>query len=270
VTDRHPSSALREIRQHLGKPVVLAALAGTAVILALSGPFRTLDLLAPLPRAAYWAVVVFGTYAIGTSVVAVLYHWTGFARLAALARIAVGGLALGFVIALALIALDAGLQMGPPQTVADMVEQIGIATVISVVVLTLREVILAQTETAKPPQPPVILDRLPPERRGPLLALSAEDHYVRVITAKGEGLVLIRLADAMREVGDVQGLQIHRSHWVAHDAVMTVRRTGETAIVTLINGHEVPVSRRFVPALRQAGLFARPAGGTVLARMDRN
>ena len=42
-----------------------------------------------------------------------------------------------------------------------------------------------------------------------------EDHYVRVFTDAGESLILLRLSDAMAEVRDVPGLQIHRSHWVA-------------------------------------------------------
>jgi hypothetical protein len=278
VTDCPPPSALREIRDHLRQPIVLAALAGTTVILAMSGPFRTLDLMAPLPRLAYWAAVVFGTYVIGTSVVACLHVWTGFARLGVLARVAVGSLALGAAVAVALIALDVVLGMAQGLTWAALAEQLGIATVISAVVLGLREVALSGAPAAaavtSAPRVPAILDRLPLNRRGALLALSAEDHYVRVITGAGETLVLLRLADAMRETGDLPGLQVHRSHWVARNAVSAVRRSGDGAVLTLASGREIPASRRFIPALRQAGLLPqrprdpRPQEGTAFAGLD--
>ncbi|NJM84282.1 MAG: LytTR family transcriptional regulator [Tabrizicola sp.] len=50
-------------------------------------------------------------------------------------------------------------------------------------------------------------------------------------------------------------MQVHRSHWVAQGAVRAVRRMGDGAVITLGTGQEVPVSRRFIPALRQAGLL---------------
>lgn len=275
MTDSPPPSALREMRDHLRQPFVLAALAGVSVILALSGPFRTLDLMAPLPRLAYWAAVVFGTYAIGTAVVACLWYRTGYARLGPAGRVVTGSLALGAALTLALLALDAGLGLAAAVTPAAAAEQFAIATVISAVVLALREIALrhAPPSATATPRAPAILDRLPLDRRGPLLALSAEDHYVRVITRAGETLVLLRLADAIRETGDLPGLQVHRSHWVARTAIRAVRRNGDGALLTLVTGQEIPASRRFMPALRDAGLLPRRPDtqsheGTSLAGMD--
>ena len=65
---------------------------------------------------------------------------------------------------------------------------------------------------------------MPLPQRGGLLALSVEDHYVDIVTDKGKTLVLMRLADAMKETGSVAGLQIHRSHWVARGAVIKAHR----------------------------------------------
>ncbi len=279
MTDSLPPSALREIRDHLRQPFVLAALAGVTVILGLSGPFRTLDLMAPLPRLGYWAAVVFGTYTIGTAVVACLFCWTSYARLPPAARVAAGSPVLGAAVTLALLLLDAGLGLAPVADGRAIAEQLAIATIISGVVLALREIALPGA-TPAPSSPtaaatrraPAILDRLPLDRRGALLALSAEDHYVRVATRSGDTLVLLRLSDAMRETGDLPGLQVHRSHWVARDAVRAVRRSGDGALLTLVTGREVPVSRRFMPAVRQAGLLPAPPRapeeGTALAGLD--
>jgi len=116
---------------------------------------------------------------------------------------------------------------------------------------------LARTATPPPieTKPARILSRLPFEKRGDLVAMTVEDHYVRVTTTKGHEMILIRLTDAIAEVGDVAGLQVHRSHWVALNHIAQVDRDKDRARLTLSNGASVPVSRTYMPQLRQAGLL---------------
>ena len=55
-----------------------------------------------------------------------------------------------------------------------------------------------------------------------------------------------------KELGGTEGMQVHRSHWIARVAVKKiVRRAGRT-VAFLGNGAEVPVSRRYAGALRDA------------------
>ena len=68
-------------------------------------------------------------------------------------------------------------------------------------------------------------------------------------------MILMRFSDAMKETAPVNGLQVHRSHWVAREHVVTAKRAGDRATLTLTNGAEVPVSRSYLPAVRDAGLF---------------
>ncbi len=99
------------------------------------------------------------------------------------------------------------------------------------------------------PVVPLILSRLPAEVHGPLLRMSSRDHYVDVHTALGSASVLIRLSDAIREASLVQGLQVHRSHWVACDAIEgLVRRSGQIRLI-LRDGTDVPVGRSFRPGV---------------------
>ncbi len=80
-----------------------------------------------------------------------------------------------------------------------------------------------------------------------------QDHYVDVRTDKGGTLVLMRLADAIAETEGVAGLQIHRSHWVALEGIeKAVRRDGRL-LLRMRDGTELPVSRTFAPAVREAG-----------------
>ena len=104
--------------------------------------------------------------------------------------------------------------------------------------------------TSEPP----LLARLPAESRAELLHLRMQDHYVEVHTAAGMELLLLRFRDALREVENVNGLRVHRSHWVARAAVVGVeRRRGGGLMLHLVNGNEVPVSRSFVRVLKAEG-----------------
>jgi hypothetical protein len=97
---------------------------------------------------------------------------------------------------------------------------------------------------------------LVPNRLGQqILALQAEDHYVRVFTDRGDTLVRYRFSEAVREMRSHPGVQIHRSYWVALSAVQQVRPDGKGFRVKLQNGLEAPVSRSNLGVLRAAGLI---------------
>lgn len=111
--------------------------------------------------------------------------------------------------------------------------------------------------------PAPFLRRLPPRLGTDLLAIATEDHYLRVTTALGSDLILLRLSDALAELDPAFGKQVHRSHWVARRAVAAVERDGHRTILRLVNGAEIPVSRTYLPALRAAGWLAADGGSQV-------
>lgn len=96
-------------------------------------------------------------------------------------------------------------------------------------------------------------DRLPPSLGREVLCLQMEDHYVRVHTPRGSTLVLMSLGQAIAGLEDVEGLQTHRSWWVARAAVEGVVEDGRNLRLKLKGGLTAPVSRARVGALRQAG-----------------
>lgn len=100
--------------------------------------------------------------------------------------------------------------------------------------------------------PPPLLSRLKPEHRGPILHLTVEDHYTVVTTTRGRQLLLLRFSDALKELGQTPGLQVHRSHWVAMAHVDRLLRDNGKLTLVLKNGAEVPVSRSFAPDVRAA------------------
>ena len=97
-------------------------------------------------------------------------------------------------------------------------------------------------------------ERLPIKfRSGTVYAVSAEDHYLRVHTSLGETMVLMRLADAVRELASLEGLQTHRSWWVAKQGLADASRGDGKVMLTLKSGAEAPVSRTYQKAVKDAG-----------------
>ena len=92
-----------------------------------------------------------------------------------------------------------------------------------------------------------------------LLCLQMEDHYVRAHTTGGSELVLMPLKAAVAELDGLEGLQVHRSWWVARHAVTGVVRDGRNLRLRLKTGLEAPVSRASVSALREAGWLEEAA-----------
>jgi hypothetical protein len=116
----------------------------------------------------------------------------------------------------------------------------------------------APAGAARPPAAG-FLGRLPPHLGRDLIALQMEDHYVRAHTSRGSALVLIPLRQALEELGDVPGLRVHRSWWVAKRAVSGAVQDGRNLRLTLSNGLEAPVSRANVALARDAGLIPESA-----------
>lgn len=87
----------------------------------------------------------------------------------------------------------------------------------------------------------------------PILALAAEDHYVRVIAEEKNALVLMPLAEATALMPEGAGAQVHRSWWVAQSALTGQKRTGRDVQLTLHGGQAAPVSRSRIAELRALG-----------------
>ena len=104
------------------------------------------------------------------------------------------------------------------------------------------------------PAPPLFADRLPARfRTAEIYAVSAEDHYLRVHTSAGETMILMRLADAIRELAALEGMQTHRSWWVAKQGLADAAKGDGKVTLKLKSGAEAPVSRTYHKAVKDAG-----------------
>lgn len=119
----------------------------------------------------------------------------------------------------------------------------------------------APTPPSLPATPPAatgprLLSRLSPAFRSPIIALQSDDHYVHVHGASGKELLLMRLREAIAEMGDEPGEQIHRSWWVARSGIARIERTGRSMALHLVNGEIAPVSRDAVYRLQRSGFLS--------------
>lgn len=274
--DGRPPAWRREL------PSRLALVAAASLVMAVTGPFGTYGDLDPGGRLVYWGTLIASGTLLFESLLSLAFRWLPPAARHPWPVPVALVLAVGSGILTAeVMAVERWLRHGRYLETISLVELYLSVLVVSAVVggvptwLGLRRhgIIGADAPSAAPAIPAVaastapaptgcaaFLRRIQPRLGSDLLALEMEDHYVRVHTALGSDLILMRLRDAMDELAGLDGLQVHRSYWVAAEAVSRVERTGTGRLtLTLRNGMEVPVSRTFAAAVRTTWL--KPPGG---------
>ncbi|HEX8222261.1 MAG TPA: LytTR family transcriptional regulator DNA-binding domain-containing protein [Allosphingosinicella sp.] len=239
----------------LALPLLVALAAG--VLLTRLGPFDTFSELPAAERAAYWIGL---TLLLGVQILIALHllraplarlHWTAVAAIAGLA----GAVPSAFEVAWAESLLRVERDLGVVDLAAIYSDVLLIAIPLALAMRAVVPVDQARPDAVPPGDPARILAAIPPERRGALLAVAAEDHYLRVHTDRGEALILRRFGDALADLAGLDGARVHRGWWVARSAVARCEREGDRPVLVLTNGIRVPVSRTYSVAAREAGLL---------------
>lgn len=195
---------------------------------------------------------------LGASLLVSPYLWgPRFENMAAIFKIAIAAAIISAPVTLVLLIF---FNNAPWQPIY-LLMQYGYVLVISLIVTSAAYVLdalkdnkAAETSDADPISG--FLERLPVKfRTAELYAISSEDHYLRVHTSLGEELILMRLADAVRELSQVDGLQVHRSWWVAKIGVTDEKKADGRSFLILPTGTEVPVSRSYRGKAKDVGLI---------------
>ena len=229
----------------------LAVSVAAAAFLTFSGAFGTGD--APLAvRAAYWLTLMVLGYGFGAVIAGFFFRSERAQGLPRWVRIMAAAAAIS-VPYTGVVWLGSRLFLGSRMPLGALpllfLSVYSVAVVITLI-NALLETRLAVTATG--PAPPKFLERLPLKLRGAeVWAVEAEDHYLRLHTSKGQDLILMRLADAVDELEGIEGARVHRSWWVARDAIVDAKRGDGRATLKLKDGSEVPVSRSYAGMLRE-------------------
>lgn len=265
------SSFLRRPAYQFGAAVLLGLVFGSI------GPFGTFYDLAPPVRYAYWLIATTGSWAqivlVGTLLEGRILPASRPLWLRSVISAAIGTVIIAYEIPL----LEAWFRPWnaghlPPAwllAVYNLPLTISISLAFCFVFARDRAAekaaapppAISEPVAAAPAAGPAIpfLRRVPARLGQCLLALEMEDHYLRIHTALGSDLVLCRFGDALAELEGCDGLQVHRSFWVARSAIAGHQRRNGRVSLTLINGLEVPVSRTYLPAVRDAGWLTEAA-----------
>ncbi len=235
-------------------------IAGTAAG-SVIGPFGTFTAMNVLERVSFWGTVVAASLVIAS-----------LAR--PMARLVLGrrddwqvDVATAFLVATGLtplVIVAVGEDLPVAHTVARYLYIFGLGLFVSSMVSAFRWATrhrrrpgpgqaAAGDPAADQAEVPRLGRRLPEAR--PITRLAARDHYVHVYSHDTAVKLRMRLCDAIDEMEGVEGLAVHRSHWVARDAIDAVEREGARVFVRVVCGARVPVSRNGQDTLREAGLL---------------
>lgn len=233
----------------------LLLLSALGLVMAQLGPYRTVE--APtLLRTAYWLIAVVGSGVAGILVDRALSRRVrGF-----WSRIVIVSVVITPPVTLFVYALNATMLDLPRRP--WLIPQLGWQVlVVMLLIMSLRALVwrrVVETQTiVMPPLPEAeraFRLRLSAKRRAAkLIAIEAEDHYVRVHTDAGSELVSMRFSEALEELARAYGYQLHRSWWVSADAIEAVRWKRGSGEARLAGGITAPVSRSCAGALKEAG-----------------
>ena len=258
------------MRQLLEWPLArrAALVLGIGVLLGFAGPFGSNPPLSAPVRYAFWISMVIAGYAAALAAERLVPETSISRPELRLAAVAIASaVPLTFVAAWAIPLVRPGHMYTPLQLPALFGH-------VAVVQLAIAFTLLRRPSAPPPTRPArnrdasgafprALLSRLPSRLGEEIVALEAEDHYLRVHTTLGSDLVLMRLSDAIASIEPDLGLQVHRSWWVADDAICEIIRSEQRSHLKLRNGLLVPVGRTYSAAVRSRAA-SLPLGGESL------
>jgi len=256
VTDTALQLAKRQVHGFFANRTAWISTIAAGIVIGLAGPFETDTVMRVGPRIVYWSAIAVLTYLTGSVTDSVLRLWTTERGAPLWLHVGLCGVLAGALITGEILGLNLILFGVRPD--AGGLIALGLNVVLVSIVITTAATLIGEDQDKAPAATdahPRLLDRLPVDKRGDLVSLSAVDHYVEVTTTAGTDLILMRFSDAILEAAPTAGIQTHRSHWVALDHIKDVERSAGKAQVTLSDGRTLPVSRANLPALKEAGLL---------------
>lgn len=270
----HPylQSTLREMHAVLQSRRLWLTFLAVLAIFIVAGPFGTSETMSFADRLLYWTIVQAGAWMLAISFSMIANTTLSGHIDNMLARMMIGSLTAALPIGLLLTITNQifyGKETGLIPVLKSSLSSLSLCAIFCLLsYLTTRQsfekAAEAETGTNANADREVkgiipLLERLPPQKRGELLRLSVQDHYTQIVTTRGQQLVLLRFADALKELGHTAGLQVHRSHWIADADFISLRKqTGRLHIITK-DGTEIPVSRSYSAAVQAHFATLAPA-----------
>lgn len=240
-----------DLKETFGSSLLLLVWLCITGVVSYSGPFGTYMALDLPARVAYWGIVVAVSIFVGCSVRLVVEHFfPSFHRITQTLAHAL----------IMMIVLAPVLFYGSRAFMDEYRDQIpslkALALTVFFVALainTIRNLWISSQAVPEQVDEARLLARIEPELRGRILRLCAGDHYVEVYTERGSTKLRMRFSDALSELNGTPGMRVHRSHWVARDAIAGHMIEKGRMFLQLEDGALVPVSRNYRTEVEESG-----------------
>ncbi|MEM7440714.1 MAG: LytTR family transcriptional regulator DNA-binding domain-containing protein [Pseudomonadota bacterium] len=260
ANDTALSLTLRQLQGSLRSPLFWLVIVAAVGMTSMAGPYYTLERFSFPERLVYWGTTIILS-AILMTFLSILAHRLTEEREAPWMVIAAVAGMLGAVPVIGTLYLAEGFATGFATGWGDPAKAwqllpYTVPSVVAVTVIVNAIIVYQQTPDAPPlseaPTLSQLQRKLPHHLGHDIVCVQAQDHYVEVTTPNGSAMVLMRLGDAVVDLGSMQGMQVHRSWWISLAHIAEVIRGPNGPEARMTSGQVVPIGRSFRKAFQDA------------------
>ncbi len=228
-----------------------AVFLGLVAIFSIVGPFGSYETMTMAERFTYWTVIMIGIGFFMHIFMTLALRSPHLAKWPGAAKIAIGSLVAA--IPGAAIVEFANEVFRPTGIHLTTILRTWMQVSVIGVIVGIVEYLDWRPQNTKPsPVRTPIHKRLSAELGQDIVSMSMQDHYVEITTTQGKDLILMRFSDALHEVADLPGFQLHRSHWAATAHAAGVVRKGGKSKLQLSDGRELPISATYLENVQKS------------------
>jgi len=267
------NSILHDLKLRLLSPIAILSWLSGSIITALVGPFNTYNSDTLDERLLFWGGILFIAFVLSSFVQIVIRQLTPGFSVQLQTCISC---ALFILLYWGVAYIIVGFVYGPidqPGPLIILLSIAGTACTIFLMVYLISPQTLARQEPKSTTAPaetkqhlaPQLANSIPttspslkalaPDGSGKIIRLTMRDHYIEVFSDTGNKLVHMRFADALTEVANLNGSQIHRSHWVNYNEIDDVVKENGKVGFRMSDGTVVPIARSHKARLKKQGLI---------------
>ncbi len=250
-----PITPMKQAFNHIEWPRLLVILMAAVLLSTFIGPFNTYQTMSAGKRFAFWLALIGGCGLFAhVTILYVLMH-PRLAQLPRLVRLLAGSSVVSFP--------GLGVFLIVDYSFRDRVHGFDHYFFLWLTVLVFTSIIAylnfmlpynlpeADSQDDIANNSARFMQRLPEHLGNKLISLSMNDHYVEVTTSKGSQMLHLKFSQAMEELANYPGIQIHRSHWIAKDALHSIEYYNRTMLAVTSDNRKIPVSSPYRRSVKQ-------------------
>ena len=218
------------------------------VVLAVLGPFGTYEEFNIFERFLYWgAIIIFAGIIFEFAVPGFLYSQRLSHYMSRLPRF-FSGVAVGSVVALVVVVTVEYVASDPIGLLLLPKVYFSVFVVASAICYVSFMSAFAQI----PSEPTdinyeriVFFENYPNLNGARIRWISMEDHYARVVLENSEVMLHAPMREIEQQLKNYPGSRVHRSHWVANDAIQSIDRNGRAVMISVDTNTKIPLGKTY-------------------------